>query len=222
MIKYNWTPLTEWSARRRDPYLYNTQQAQDSNTHTVSGIRTCDPSNRKPKTHALGLSPIYYRNGINASWLSWRLMNLVTFIYLSSYLLLRSSKQTAWIYYTKVKDWKTIVSGSQFGTQLCDTAKNATPSYLTFTPVVPQLCGRRPESRTINQISKQLDRGSNPGYPEWEAWVQTRTTSCSTTNLSGIVSQTTSCSLTTQACVINRHLWNWHMVSSVRTQSFWS
>jgi hypothetical protein len=57
-----------------------------------------------------------------------------------------------------------VVSGSQFGTQLCDTAKNATNNYLTLPATFPQLCGRRPESLT--QISKQLDRGSNTGYPE--------------------------------------------------------
>ena len=40
------TPLNEWSARRRDRCLHNTQQTQETNIHALSGIRTCDPSNR--------------------------------------------------------------------------------------------------------------------------------------------------------------------------------
>jgi hypothetical protein len=40
------TPLKERSARRKSRYLHNTKQAQDTNNHTLSGIRTCDPNNR--------------------------------------------------------------------------------------------------------------------------------------------------------------------------------
>jgi len=34
------TPLSEWSARRRGHYLHSTQQAQETNIHTLSGVRT--------------------------------------------------------------------------------------------------------------------------------------------------------------------------------------
>jgi len=44
------TPLNEWSARRRDRYLYNTQQKQ-TNIHALSQIRTCDPNNHASKTY---------------------------------------------------------------------------------------------------------------------------------------------------------------------------
>ena len=37
-------PLNEGSARRRGRYLHSTQQAQDTNIHALSGIRTRDPS----------------------------------------------------------------------------------------------------------------------------------------------------------------------------------
>jgi len=40
------TPLNEWPARRRGRYLDKTQQANETNTHAVSGIRTRDPRNR--------------------------------------------------------------------------------------------------------------------------------------------------------------------------------
>jgi len=40
------TPLDERSARRRGYYLHNTQQIQETNTHSLSGIRTRDPSNQ--------------------------------------------------------------------------------------------------------------------------------------------------------------------------------
>jgi hypothetical protein len=43
---HGWTPLNEWSAHRRDRCLHNTQRTQDTNIHALSGIRTCDPSNR--------------------------------------------------------------------------------------------------------------------------------------------------------------------------------
>ena len=39
------TPINEWSVCRRDRYLYNTQQAQETSFHSLSGIRTRDPSN---------------------------------------------------------------------------------------------------------------------------------------------------------------------------------
>jgi hypothetical protein len=40
------TPLEEWSARRREPYLHNTQQTQETNIHALSGIRTRHPSSQ--------------------------------------------------------------------------------------------------------------------------------------------------------------------------------
>jgi len=47
------TPLKECSARRGGPYLHNTQ-TQETNIHALSGIRTCDVSNRSaPQTCAL-------------------------------------------------------------------------------------------------------------------------------------------------------------------------
>jgi hypothetical protein len=39
-------PLHEWSARRRDRYLHNTQQTQETNICVPNGIRIRDPSNR--------------------------------------------------------------------------------------------------------------------------------------------------------------------------------
>jgi hypothetical protein len=38
------TPLYEWSARRRDLYLTNTQHSQQTNIHVPGGIRTRNPS----------------------------------------------------------------------------------------------------------------------------------------------------------------------------------
>jgi hypothetical protein len=38
-------PLYERSARRIGRYLYNTQQAEETNIHSLSGIRARDPSN---------------------------------------------------------------------------------------------------------------------------------------------------------------------------------
>ena len=40
------TPLDEWSARRRDLYLYNTQHSQQTNIYAPDGIRTHDLSRR--------------------------------------------------------------------------------------------------------------------------------------------------------------------------------
>ena len=39
------SPPNEWTARRTGRYLHNTQQTQQTNIHTVCGIRTRDPSN---------------------------------------------------------------------------------------------------------------------------------------------------------------------------------
>jgi hypothetical protein len=39
------SPPDQWSARRTGRYLHNTQQTQETNTHTVCGIRTRDLSN---------------------------------------------------------------------------------------------------------------------------------------------------------------------------------
>jgi len=40
------TPLNEWSARRRDRYLHNTQLTQRTTTRASSGIRTLHPRNQ--------------------------------------------------------------------------------------------------------------------------------------------------------------------------------
>jgi hypothetical protein len=40
------TPLDEWSARRRELYLTNTQHPQQTNMHVPGGIRTRNPSRR--------------------------------------------------------------------------------------------------------------------------------------------------------------------------------
>jgi hypothetical protein len=40
------TPLNKWSARRRDHYLHNTQQTQETNIHALCMIRTRNPSNQ--------------------------------------------------------------------------------------------------------------------------------------------------------------------------------
>jgi hypothetical protein len=40
------TPLDEWSARRRDLYVTNTQHSQQTNIHALGGIRTRNSSRR--------------------------------------------------------------------------------------------------------------------------------------------------------------------------------
>jgi hypothetical protein len=40
------SPLNEWSACRRDRYLHNTQQAEETNIRTRNEIGTRDPNNR--------------------------------------------------------------------------------------------------------------------------------------------------------------------------------
>jgi hypothetical protein len=40
------TPLDEWSARRKDRYLHNTQHSQKTDIHAPGGIRTLNPSKR--------------------------------------------------------------------------------------------------------------------------------------------------------------------------------
>jgi hypothetical protein len=40
------TPLYEGSARRRDSYLHNTQQIQETNIHAVTGFSTREPTNQ--------------------------------------------------------------------------------------------------------------------------------------------------------------------------------
>ena len=40
-------PLDEWSARDRDLYLHNTLHSQQTNIHTIGGIRTRNPSRLK-------------------------------------------------------------------------------------------------------------------------------------------------------------------------------
>jgi hypothetical protein len=50
------TPPNQWSTRRRGRYLHKTQQTNErdeTNIHALSGIRTHDPNNQGPKTHAL-------------------------------------------------------------------------------------------------------------------------------------------------------------------------
>jgi hypothetical protein len=51
------TPLDDWSARRRDLYLTNTQHSQQTNIHVPGGIRTRNPSRRAaadPRLRPLG------------------------------------------------------------------------------------------------------------------------------------------------------------------------
>jgi hypothetical protein len=51
------TPLDEWSARRRDLYLTNTQHSQQTNIHAPGRIRTRNPSRRAaadPRFRPLG------------------------------------------------------------------------------------------------------------------------------------------------------------------------
>jgi len=57
------TPLHEWSARRRGRYLYNTQQ---TNIHSLGGIRTRDPSNRAAAD--LLLRPHSHRDRLNFNY----------------------------------------------------------------------------------------------------------------------------------------------------------
>jgi len=151
MIKYNYTPLTEWSARRIGRYLYNTQQAQDSNIHAVSEIRTRDPSNQETEDPRLSAQfhLLQKRNQCLLNVMEVNDLQLPLFTSLLNCCNVQVSRPPEFAI-----AWKTVVSGSQFGTQLCDTAKNATRNYLILPPTFPQLCGRRPESRTINQISK--------------------------------------------------------------------
>ena len=47
------TPLDEWSARRRDLYLYNTQHSQQTDIHVTGEIRTRDFGRRATAIHAL-------------------------------------------------------------------------------------------------------------------------------------------------------------------------
>jgi hypothetical protein len=51
------TALDEWSARRRDLYLTNTQHSQRTNIHAPGGLRTRNPSKRTaadPRLRPLG------------------------------------------------------------------------------------------------------------------------------------------------------------------------
>jgi hypothetical protein len=51
------TPLDEWSARRRDLYLTNTQHSQQTNIHAPGGIQTLNPIRRAaadPRLRPLG------------------------------------------------------------------------------------------------------------------------------------------------------------------------
>jgi hypothetical protein len=68
------TPLNEWSARRRDHYLHNTQQTQETNIHVFSGIRTRDSRNRSAADlrlwpHKYRDRPIWYDVVLLFSWL---------------------------------------------------------------------------------------------------------------------------------------------------------
>ena len=51
--KLSRAPLNEWSARRRGRYLYNTQQTQETNIHTRSGIRSRNSSKEGQQTYVL-------------------------------------------------------------------------------------------------------------------------------------------------------------------------
>ena len=40
-------PLYQWSVRRTDRYLNNTEKTQETIIHNISGIRTCDFRNQE-------------------------------------------------------------------------------------------------------------------------------------------------------------------------------
>ena len=77
------TPLDEWSARRRDLYLTNTQHSQQTNIHAPGGIRTRNPSKRSagdPRLRSLGQEMLfsYFISGNLAknSVAIWMLVNI--------------------------------------------------------------------------------------------------------------------------------------------------
>jgi hypothetical protein len=47
------TPLDEWSARRRDLYLYSTQHSQQTDFHNPAGFEPTIPTSERLQTHAL-------------------------------------------------------------------------------------------------------------------------------------------------------------------------
>jgi len=49
--------------------------------------------------------------------------------------------------------------GIQFGIQVCRCVGNGNRYYLNHTPVFPQLCGRRTESRTIKEVGNDVCEG---------------------------------------------------------------
>jgi len=65
-----WTPLDEWSARRINVFLYNSQLTQESDTRALSGIRIRNPSQRaaailqtaRPPTSAWNICVDYRRS----------------------------------------------------------------------------------------------------------------------------------------------------------------
>ena len=47
------TPLDEWSARRKDLYLHNTQHSQQTDIHTPAGFEPAIPACERPQTRTL-------------------------------------------------------------------------------------------------------------------------------------------------------------------------
>ena len=47
------TPLDDGSARRRDPYLHNTQHSQEREIHAPGGIETAISESERPHTYVL-------------------------------------------------------------------------------------------------------------------------------------------------------------------------
>ena len=71
--------MNDLSARRRCRYLHNTQQTQQTNTHALSWIRTCAPSNQsaayiclRPQDHRDRLYYVYFENIIRSAVSLWR------------------------------------------------------------------------------------------------------------------------------------------------------
>ena len=80
------TPLNKWSTRRRDRYLHNTQQTQETNIHSLSGIRTCDSNNQeaadprlRQRGHRMRLILIYPNINITFNNIFKTLMILIIF-----------------------------------------------------------------------------------------------------------------------------------------------
>jgi hypothetical protein len=71
------TPLDEWSARRRDLYLTNTQHPQQTNIHASGGIRTRNLSRRAAANPCLRLLGHWDRPVMRLLWFisnNWQML----------------------------------------------------------------------------------------------------------------------------------------------------